>query len=390
MRIQQPPWGIILSAKALMVLAILIGLGCDFYVEQFRSAYAHWPETVTPTLGSRFSTWDCAHYLRLSQGGYEAGSSSCAFYPLWPALIRQTGLLAGGQPLLASLLVANGLSVLAFWLFYGLVKRHWGEAIGRDALILLLVFPGALFFSFPYTESPYAVLVLLCLWGLDLKQYRWSAVTSFLLPLARPVGLFIALPLAWHLYEQRRAVAEDPHAVSEGSLSANSRLSNWHWFLLLCPLLGYAAYFGIMYLWTGNAVEGFVAQKAYPNSPSIKNMFNLGGFFHALTNVQTLDGMMDSALDRAFFLLFLLLLPLLYRLDKTWFWYALPAGLVPAMTSWFVSYRRYTIVLFPVFIVLAQLLAKSKSRWVFWYYVILMAGLQVWAVSQFINFRWAG
>ena len=386
----QTPWGIILSAKALLVLAILIGLGSEFYVEQFRSAYAHWPETDTPTLASRFGTWDSAHYLKLSQSGYQAGSSSCAFYPLWPALIRQTGLLAGGQPLLASLVVANGLSVVAFWLFFGLVKRNWGEAIGQDALILLLAFPGALFFSFPYTEPLYAVLVLLCFWGLELRQYRWSAATSFLLPLARPVGLFIALPLAWHLWARRRAAAENPRCAPEESPPANPRLSNWYWLLLLCPLLGYAAYFGIMYLCTGNAVEGFAAQKAYPNSPSIKNMFNFGGFFHSLANVATLDGMTDSALDRIFFLFFLVLLPLIYRLDKTWFWYVLPAGLVPAGTSWFMSYRRYTVVLFPVFIVLAQLLARTQSRWLFWYWVVFMAGLQAWAVRQFINFRWAG
>ena len=386
----QTPWGIILSAKGLMVLAVVVGMGSEFYVEQFRSAYAHWPETDTPTLASRFSTWDSAHYLKLSQHGYEVGSSSCAFYPLWPALIRQTGLLAGGQPLSASLVVANGLSVVAFWLFYGLVKHHWGEAIGRDALVLLLAFPGALFFSFPYTEALYAVLVLLCFWGPELRQYRWSAVASFLLPLARPVGLFIALPLACHLHDRWRAAAEKPRLAPMGSPTSRSRASNWHWLLLLCPLLGYAAYFGLMYLWTGNAVEGFAAQKTYPNSPSVKNMFNLAGFFHALANVHTLDGIMDSVLDRFFFLLFLAFLPLIYRLDKTWFWYALPTGLVPAGTSWFMSYRRYTVVLFPVFIVLAQLLARTQSRWLFWYWVVFMAGLQAWAVRQFINFRWAG
>ena len=178
------------------------------------------------------------------------------------------------------------------------------------------------------------------------------------------------LPLAWHLYERRRSIK--------------------HWPMLAVPLLGYACYFGVIYLWTGNAFEGFEAQKSYPNSPSIKNMFNVAGFTAAFANVGTLDGMMDSALDRGFFLLVLALLPLVYRLDKTWFWYTLPAGVVPALTSWFMSYRRYVIVLFPIFIVLTQLAAKSKSRWLFWYYVAFMAALQAWAIKQFVNFNWAG
>ena len=155
-------------------------------------------------------------------------------------------------------------------------------------------------------------------------------------------------------------------------------------------MLGYAAYFALMYAWTGNAFEGFDAQKSYPNSPSIANMFNYHGFTNALLNVHTLDGIVDSALDRAFFLLFLALLWPIYRLDKVWFFYVLPAGLVPALSSWFMSYRRYIMVLFPMFVVLALLLRKAKSRWLFWYYVVLMAALQAWAVKQFINFNWAG
>jgi hypothetical protein len=48
------------------------------------------------------------------------------------------------------------------------------------------------------------------------------------------------------------------------------------------------------------------------------------------------------------------------------------------------------MVCFPVFIVLAQLLAKTKSRWLFWYYTSLLAALQIRAVRQFVNFNWAG
>ena len=162
------------------------------------------------------------------------------------------------------------------------------------------------------------------------------------------------------------------------------------WLLLPWPLLGYVAYFSVIYAWTGNALEGFEAQRTYPYSPSIKNMFNVAGFTNAFLNIRTLDEMMDSALDRGFFLLFLGLLPAIWKLNKTWFWYTLPTGLVPAMTSYFMSYRRYTMVLFPLFIVLAQLLAKTGQRWIFWYCVLLLAAMQAWAVIQFVNIRWAG
>jgi hypothetical protein len=392
-----------------MLVAVAASSLTLFNTAAFRSAFAPWPPTYTISLASRFTACDIAHYLVLSRDGYVPGSRSCAFYPLWPEIIRLGSSLTGGRPLLVGLVLANALSLLSFWMLYRLVGRRYGWKVGRDALILVLAFPGALFFSFPYTESLYLVLVLGLFLGLESGRWVWSAIAGFLMPLARPVGVFVVLPLAWYFYarwaEQKRGNRElkiptgEPGIESrtwnagpgDASLEFGARPFQFGpCLLVMCPLLGYAAYFWLMHLWTGNALEGFEAQQSYPNSPSIGNMFNCAGFLHALANVQTLDGMMDSALDRASFLLVIALLPLVWRLDRTWFFYTLPAGLVPALTSWFMSYRRYTMVLFPVFIVLAQLLGRPRTRFIFWYYVACLAALQAWAVKQFVNFNWAG
>lgn len=410
-------WPGLLSLKGLLLLAaIALGQG-GFDAPHSTLIFGIWSESNVTELSSRLTPWDIAHYLRLSQDGYEVGSPSCAFYPLWPAAIRLATVVTGNRPVLAAVLLANALSLVGLWLLYRLVERRCGAAVSRDSLILLLAFPGALFFSFPYTESLYLVLLMLFFWSLELRRWWWVAVAGFLLPLARPVGVFIVLPLAWFLFEQWRnarsheMLGSDSHVERlnrgrrresapassgfrwSGLPSAATRLTGmiaqWHWLLLFCPLLGYATYFGTMYLWTGNALEGFEAQRSYPNSPSIRNMFNVAGFANAFANIHTVDGMMDAALDRGFFVLFLALLPAVWKVNRTWFWYTLPTGLIPAMTSYFMSYRRYLIILFPVFIALAQLLAKGP-RWMFWYYVVLLAAMQAWAVVQFVNFNWAG
>ncbi len=418
-----------------MLIVVLGSLAWAFNGEQLFSGNSRWLIGKSPTLSGHFMTWDTRYYLRLSKDGYEAGSHSCAFYPLWPAVLRLTTAMTGNRPVLAAMLLANALSLVGLWLLYRLVERRCGAAVSRDSLILLLAFPGALFFSFPYSESLYLVLLMLFFWSLELRRWWWLALAGFLLPLARPVGVFSVLPLAWWLYERWRRTGSVPDTAQGGSTSGEERssrdsrvepvnpvgrvapcapgtggtedgahgvtrptfgvtglfemIAHRHWLLLLCPLLGYAVYFGTMYAWTGNAFEGFEAQRAYPNSPSISNMFNVAGFANAFANIHTLDGMMDAALDRGFFVLFLALLPAVWKVNRTWFWYTLPTGLIPALTSYFMSYRRYIIILFPVFIVLAQLLAKGP-RWMFWYYVVLLAAMQAWAVVQFVNFNWAG
>ncbi len=331
--------------------------------------------------------------------------------------------------MLTSLVLANALSLVGLWLFYRLVERHCGTAISRDSLILMLAFPGALFFSFPYTESLYPPLLMVSFWGLELKRWFWVGIAGFLLPLTRAVGIFIFLPLAWYLFEMGRKAASAPDAATGGSTRDDEILGNnspveplncgsrrelalafldfrWsgltsaatrltatimhrRWLLLLCPLLGYATYFGTMYAWTGNALEGFEAQRAYPNSPSIRNIFNVTGFLKAFLNVHTLDGMLDAVLDRGFFLLFLALLPAVWTLNRTWFWYTLLTGLIPAMSNYFLSYRRFIMVCFPLFIALGGWLGRKDPRWLLWYFVVLLAAFQVWFLWRQINFVWA-
>ena len=128
--------------------------------------------TRTPTTGTstgrgcshraqatRLATWDAQHYLFLATEGYQAGQRSITFFPLFPWLIRLTAALPGIGPLAAALLVANALSVAAIVLLHKLIEqRHPG--IAADSVLLLLAFPGALFFHFPYTESLFLFLAV--------------------------------------------------------------------------------------------------------------------------------------------------------------------------------------------------------------------------------------
>jgi hypothetical protein len=361
-------WRIVLASKGLAIISVLLAFIFTYDVQQFNTAYANW--STPNSIASRLATWDSAHYLVLSTKGYEAGSFSSAFYPLWPAIILSATRFTLGDPLLVSLILSNIFSLAAFRLFYLLVQNRYGAVVARDSLVLLLAFPGALFFSFPYTESLYLLLVMSFFWGLERNRFWWVFIAGFLMPLAKAIGVFVLIPLAWHLYEQKK-----PWKV---------------WLTLLAPMLGYISYFGVLWCWTGNAFDGFAAQRGYPNSPSISNVFKLSGFLQAFLNVQSLSGMMDAAIDRVFFLMVVVLLPLIYRMSRAWFFFTLLVGLVPAGTSWFMSYRRYLMICFPVFIILAQLLGDSKIRWIFWYYTGLLGVLQVWGIIQFVNFKWAG
>jgi len=363
-------WKLIIIHKVAIIASVALGFLFEYNVSMYLTAYQHWPQSDTPTLSSRLATWDSAHYLVLSEVGYFRGSYSAAFYPLWPALIWLMSVLTGGNPLVAGFLLANGMAIGAFWLLWRLIEATYGPSVSRDALILMLATPGALFFSFPYTESLFLLLVLVFFWFLGKERYDWPGLMAFLLPLTKAIGVFIIVPLAWHLFERKKPLR--------------------YWLLLVLPLMGYATYFWVMYASTGNAFEGFDAQNGYPYAPSIKNMFNLGGFFEVLKDVRSIDGQQGALLDRLLFFLFLALLPAVWRLNKTWFWYILPVGIVPAMTNWFMSYRRYLMVCFPIIIVIALFFQNRNRRVFFWVCVVLLAEIQAWAIIKFMNFDWGG
>lgn len=356
------------------VLLIVVGVSLLLESEPneawFAMAHAHWPPTGGPDWRTLFASWNSAHYLRLATTGYQAGSPSCAFYPLWPWLIGGLAWLTGVSAFATGLVLANALSIAGQLLFFGLVSERWGYERARDSLAILLLFPSAFFPCFIYTEGLFFALAMVFFLGLQLQRFNWVAVASLLLPLTRAVGIFCLLPLAWHLWERRRIRS--------------------HGWLLFMPLIGYAFYFGFMRFVTGNALEGFQAQAYYPNQPSIGNVLNVPGFLQALVHVGKWHGMTDSTIDRMLFVVFLVSLPSIWRLDKSYFWFSLGTGLIPAMSNWFYSYNRFLLMCFPLFIVLSGALQGVGRRWLRWYYYWVLGALQAVFVWRHVHFEWAG
>jgi len=372
----------ILGIFAAHVLLIASGVAVVWHFaayngDQAASVHVLWETSDLKGLFRHLTTWDAAHYLTLSHNGYHSNSPSCAFYPLWPALINLSSSFLCVNETAASLLIANLLSGAAFFFFYEIVRTKLSHTIALRAVLLLAFFPGSLFLALPYSESLFLFLILLFFIGLDRCTFWLCAISSFLLPLCRPVGIFI---LATVLYVAFVNTSEKPND-----------LERWPSLKLLplFPITGLAIYFAIMFLSTGNALEGFAAQSAYLADASPRKILDLPGLWTTFTNVQSPFGMENAVFDRVLFVIFLLSLPLTYRLSREWFWFALPAGVVPALTNSFISYRRYVVIVFPFFVVLALLLRRGPT-WMFWYFLAISALLQFVLVCLYSSFNWAG
>jgi hypothetical protein len=330
----------------------------------------HWPRTGSPTLATHFATWDGAHYLLLSEVGYKKNSPSCAFYPLWPWLIKSFSWITFRNHFVAGILLANFLSLTAFLLFHYFVELYHGPQTANLAVALLLAYPGAIFFSFIYTEALFFLLIVSFFLFLFRENFLGVALTGFLLPLTKAVGIFCIFPLLLHL--------------------ALKKLRPAAYLAYYGPILGYVTYFLFMYSTTGNAFEGFEAQRFYPNQPSIGHILDLVGTFRALFVPLELHNITRSAIDRFLFLLLIAALYPMCRLNRIYFIYVAFVGLVPALSSWFVSYTRNVMMCFPLFILLAIFLVRCQRPIVLWCILLLMGMCQVWFLVRYVNFIWAG
>jgi hypothetical protein len=369
-------------------------------------ARIEWTDKGHPVFESYFTTWDVGHYIDLVQNGYRENHKSCAFYPLWPLSIRWCSICAGGHCVLVGMVLSNISSLAGFFTFFHLVVHRFGQVNAWHSLILLLLFPGSLFFQFPYSEGLFFFLLMLLCLALERNDYKIAAMTGFLLPLTRAVGVLCVVPLTFrlgrHLYvnycrrhdnilhtDSNGYVPSFARRLAQDKLLESSHVAPRDFVLLAAPICGLVTYLALMWLDTGNPLEGFRAQRNW-GVQSIGNLFDLPKFLRAFSTPTTLHGFTGSLVDRCAFVFLLYCLPLIWRLDRSWFVWTCVLGIVPAMSGGFTSFIRFMSLVFPAFVALAIWLRKPGRaclRLIIYASFILLHLLLVW---RFVNFEWAG
>jgi hypothetical protein len=370
---------LLLLLPALFAVLQLASFAAANYAANFHGALEK-----APVFATRWATWDAQHYLFIAEHGYIAGHVSSAFWPLWPLLIGFATRATGAPALAAALALANLLAIGAAIGLWHLVRARCAEDDRRTAdwtVAFLLAFPSAFFLALPYSEALFLALAIALFLALDRRRYGWAALAACALPLARPVGLFILLPL---LAFARREIRRPPDAT--GRVAPRALLS----LLLLAPVAGATAYFAIHLLTTGEALGAFAVRGRFVSGQSLGQLLDLAGFLRAAVTVDALHSVTGSLLDRVLFLLAVAALPWLYRRDRILFWYALPMTLVPAFSLRLMAFNRFALVLFPVFWAAASAALAPGRAILRWSLLALSVGLQFWLYFRHSLNLWAG
>ena len=223
---------------------------------------------IADPLLAPLARWDAVWYLRVADSGYGDSSPRAAFFPLYPLLVRATAAPLGGSN--AALLVgAYAVSLAAFlaalFLLHRLTELELGRRLARPALLLLALFPAALYFGAPYSESLFLLLAVGAFYAARTGRWAWAGACAGLASATRSAGLLLAIPLVLLWWSSRPRRARD---------------AAW---ILLAPL-GLAAYAAWLGLAEGDALRFLDVQEAWSRELTVP----LAGAWDGL--VAALDG----------------------------------------------------------------------------------------------------
>jgi Gpi18-like mannosyltransferase len=298
-----------------------------------------------------WNRWDAPHYLDIARMGYVSEGVEArwiVFYPLYPWLVRAASFLLRDE-LLAAFFVSGVASVAAGLLLYRLALADGEpEEVARASVFYLLIFPTAYFLHIGYTESLFLALALGAFLAARGRDWRTAGLLGFFAAMTRVNGLLLLLAL---LFEARAEYAEG---------GRRSR-AEWAW-LLLVPA-GFGVYLFINWRVFGDPRAFLGTQDLYWYKSLTWPWVGIKETLKAVWGRAPSDAQMVGWQEFFFLLLGLGL--------TVWAWLRLRASYAVWMTcNWLLwtstkfvlSVPRYTLVLFPAFILLARL-RVSRPAW---------------------------
>ncbi len=154
-------------------------------------------------------SWDCGWYQNIADHGYHAqptehplGEANWAFFPLFPLLARAAGWATGWGSLAGGLLVANLAFIAGLCVLYQHLHSRLPVETARFVVVALAFSPYSLYFSAPYTESLYLMLMVCAMHCAYQRCWVWAGLFAAALSATRNLGVFVILPLAWMAVQQ--------------------------------------------------------------------------------------------------------------------------------------------------------------------------------------------
>lgn len=363
------------------------------------NAYDHlspWSIDKLPEFLQYFVKWDSGFYLEIAKSGYFFDQAknlyNTAFFPLYPLLIKIFSYVFQ-SPVISGIIISTFATLGACFFLYKLAKIEFSGLPGEGqetftslrTIFYFLIFPTAIFLASIYTESLFIFLAVACLYFARTRRFAIASSFGFFAALTRPIGIILFLVLILEFFEQHNFSWKDIRKFG------NSEITKLLWLLLIPAGLG--CYMLFLWIKFKNAFIFMQAQTAWDR----KIGFDFWAMWVDLKNhvhdvfqpSHNFAFSLRNDFEFFFFIAFLILsIIVFFRLRKSYGLYCFLALLIPFLTGSLISMTRFTLVLFPIFILLAKF--TIKREWLNYFIIMLFSMMLSFFTVMLANWYWIG
>jgi 4-amino-4-deoxy-L-arabinose transferase-like glycosyltransferase len=319
--------------------------------------------------------WDATLYLKIAQSRRYTGVGEdrflIVFFPFYPLLVALFRIVFRDN-LLSAFIVSGAASVALGLAFRELVRLDFSEKTAQLAVLFLFIFPTSYFLHIPYTESLFLALTVGCFLAARKRVWLAAGILGGLACLTRVNGVILILALAFEIWEEYR----------------ETRSFNKKWFFLAMVPMGFAAYLALNYFVTGNAMMFLVYQREHWFRYFRPPWEGIWETYKKIYNLKPMDAQMYGVQELLFVSIGLFAIIIGWRhLRNSYRVWMTANWLLFVSTSIVLSVPRYTLTLFPLFILMA--LAALRNWWVNVLFIVWSVLFLSLFVTQFVRGEWA-
>ncbi|HZE87734.1 MAG TPA: hypothetical protein VE090_06050 [Methylomirabilota bacterium] len=327
--------------------------------------------------------YDAQIYLKIANSGYPTkalfslpqtekyiGSMTYAFSPFYPLLLSFLNFIFHNIEL-SAFIFANILLLINFLSLYYVISKMYSQTLAIRTIFLLFLFPFSIFYRSYFAEGLFLFLLIWFSYFLIKKNWFLTALCLAALVVTRPNGIPFFLLFFFSLFQ----------AVWRGKITLQKTI-----IVSLMSIMPFIGWLYFCFRQTGDPWYWFHVQTSWFRSfplfgPLANNLATILAFAQLPAH-----GFHESQVDVTVIgLVFLLLILGRWYLKPQLWWISFLLWFVPLVTKDTMSFSRYQIVSFPLFII-ASMAPKKYVIGLGITFFLLLFFVSVF----FVNWYWVG
>ena len=365
-------WG--LRRRELRMIGIVVSIKALVFLFGIQSYQVLQNQRVLDPRGwlEIWNRWDALNYQKLAQFGYSATGELkplLVFYPLYPWTVRLFAFVTRDY-LVSAFIVSTLASLITVIVLQRLVELDYSKELAQRAVWFLFIFPTSYFLHIGYTESLFLMLAISCVFAARKQRWLLAGLFGALTCLTRANGLVLLPVLA----------AEAAHQYW------TTRRWQWQWLWIGVAVFGFLGYLLLNKHVTGDPFAFTSLMQQFFNKSLASPLTGIDNAIGSMSRAPTEAEMIGT--QEVLFIALGLVCTIVswFKLRPAYSVWMTGNWLLFVSVSFALSVPRYTLTMFPIYILFAML--ARRRVWLavitFWslLYLSFFASLFAWG-------RWA-